>query len=95
MKRNDLLIGIGLSFVCYMIAPDVFNKMETVCFQIGMVVLGTYVSVLVRDALAEIKEQREALNISKRKAQRERRQNMNVNIPWKKRYYILPINERY
>ena len=95
MRRNDLLFGIGLSFACYMIAPDVFNKMETVCFQLGMVVFGTYVSVLVRDALAEIKEQREALNISRRKAQRERRQKMNVNIPWKKRYYILPINERY
>lgn len=95
MRRNDLLFGIGLSFACYMIAPDVFNKMETVCFQLGMVVLGTYVSVLVRDALTEIKEQREALNISRRKAQRERRQKMNVNIPWKKRYYILPIEERY
>lgn len=95
MRRNDLLFGIGLSFACYMIAPDVFSKAETVCFQLGMVIFGTFVSGLVRDALAEIKEQREALNISRRKAQRERRQNMNVNIPWKKRYYILPIEERY
>ena len=95
MRRNDLLFGIGLSFVCYMIAPDVFSKAETVCFQLGMVIFGTFVSGLVRDALAEIKEQREALNIRRRKEQQERRQKMNVNSPWKKRYYILPIEERY
>ena len=95
MKRNDLLIGIGLSFVCYMIAPDVFSKAETVCFQLGMVIFGTFVSGLVRDALEEIKEQREALNIRRKKAQQKARQEKQINFPWKKRYYILPINERY
>ena len=86
MKRNDLLFGIGLSVACYLIAPDVFDKLETVCFQIGMAILGAYTSKFIREAWEEVIEYRERLRISKRRERVEKR----INFPHVKRYYILP-----
>lgn len=95
MRRNDLLVGIGLSFICYAIAPDVFEKAEAICFQIGMVVLGSFASMYIREAFEEIRERREAMNIRRQNELREKRAGKQVNFPWRKRYYILPIEERY
>lgn len=95
MRKNDLLVGIGLSFICYAIAPDVFEKAETICFQIGMVAFGSFASMYIREALEEIREGREALNIRRQKELQKKRAEKQVNFPWRKRYYVLPIEERY
>lgn len=90
MRKNDLIIGMGLSIVCYLIAPDVFDKFETVCFQTGMVIFGSLASKIVREALEEIMIKREQLEIGRSRRHTEKQ----INFPHKKRYYILPITER-
>ena len=90
MRKSDLIIGIGLSITCYLIAPDVFDKAETICFQLGMGILGTLASKFIREALHEIVEKRDQLEIGRSRRHTEKQ----INFPHKKRYYILPITER-
>ena len=86
MTKKDLLVGIGLSIGCFLLAPDVFDKVETIAFQIGVAILGAYTSQFIREAWEEVIEYRERLRISKRRERVEKR----INFPHVKRYYILP-----
>ena len=77
---------MGLSTFCYLIAPDVFDKMETICFQGALVIFGALAAGIIREALEEISEKRKELEIRRTRRHMEKR----INFPHKKRYYILP-----
>lgn len=82
-------ISLAISLIAYLIAPDILDRGETVCFILSMWMLADLALGSLFRKLLEIREKRAELSITGNRLDLSSRKNLPVNVKIKRAWPVI------